>query len=221
MINDTVGWKHPEALRTDGRRAFTLMELIVVISIIVMLLGVLVPSFRAVKRQASTLAQKAELRNIEVGLEVWRVEHNMEYPESSTSGTTKYTFGAHKLAEAMFGRDLKGYDDLSTWDAEADEGGLPYTGSDREAQKLELGRIEAAQISQLTTVAIKVTYYKMVVLVQTVCQHMLSPIASRSDGLVLVLALRLVVQYFITERAVGCGICHLKNNNTILWIILG
>ena len=139
------------------KRGFTLIELIVVISIISLLIGVLVPSFNAVKRQAKSLGQKSQLRNIEIGLEVWRNSHDLEYPDSNAEGTTSVTYGAHKLAEALVGRDLLGFDNKSTWDAAADDGNpeiyaLPVPGvkDTRDDAHVELNSLDVAQMSQVT-----------------------------------------------------------------------
>jgi len=113
-------------IRTTGK-AFTLVELLLVISIIAMLIGIMVPVIGAAKRQAKTMAMKATLGAIGVGLEQFRNDQS-RYPDSSVrnDGTKEYCLvdaqevnagwsdgfidvGAHRLAEAMFGIDKDGY----------------------------------------------------------------------------------------------------------------
>ncbi len=102
-------------------KGFTLIELLVVISIIVMLLGILVPGMQAFKRNADNLKQKARFHSMEVGLELFYKDFH-EYPESKAlpGGTTGVVNGAHHLAEALFGRDIKGFDYKSNWYALTD-----------------------------------------------------------------------------------------------------
>lgn len=93
-----------------ARSGFTLMELLVVIAIIMMLIGILVPGMRGVKRIAKNLEQKSLFHAMEIGLETYRKDFG-DYPESrrKTDGSLYYT-GAQHFAEAMVGRDGRGYE---------------------------------------------------------------------------------------------------------------
>lgn len=86
------------------------MELLVVIAIIMMLIGILVPGMQGVKRIAKNLEQKSLFHNIDIGLETYRKDFG-DFPESKrkTDGTLFYT-GAQHLAEAMLGRDSRGFE---------------------------------------------------------------------------------------------------------------
>lgn len=108
------------------KRGFTIMELLVVISIIALLIGIMVPGVRKAKQVAMNLKQKCQLREIGIGLELWSNENDNEFPDSKALGTALFTTGAHHLAEAMLGRDGQGFDSLSTWDADADFPGDAY-----------------------------------------------------------------------------------------------
>ena len=135
------------------KHGFTLIELVVVVSIMALLIGILVPSFGNIKEQVKGVGQKAQLRDIALALESFRVENDFEYPDSYTEGTTYITTGSHKLAEALVGRDLQGFDDNSSWDAEADEGVVtiydPLVTTNRNKPILELNNIGAYQLSQI------------------------------------------------------------------------
>lgn len=142
------------------KRGFTLIELIVVIAIIALLIGVLVPSIGAIKIKAKALGQKSQLRDIGLGLEIWRNDHDLEYPDSDTGdpAALSTSSGAHRLAEALVGRDLLGFDNGSTWDADIDSATADLydptsaiSEANRDATRVELNNINVAQMGQITT----------------------------------------------------------------------
>ncbi|MCA9244479.1 MAG: prepilin-type N-terminal cleavage/methylation domain-containing protein, partial [Phycisphaerales bacterium] len=59
-------------LRTIGRRAFTLVELLTVVVIIGILIGILVPALNAVRRNATDTATKSGIQTIETGISVFQ-----------------------------------------------------------------------------------------------------------------------------------------------------
>lgn len=98
------------------RNGFTIIELLTVIAVIVLLVGILAPGIRKVKNMAKNIEQKAALHDIEVGLEAFRKDYN-DFPESNVKGTpTERVTGAQQLADAMIGRNGRGFDPLTTWD---------------------------------------------------------------------------------------------------------
>jgi prepilin-type N-terminal cleavage/methylation domain-containing protein len=109
-------------METKRKTGFTIVELLTVMAIIAILMGLLLPAMNAVRKAAKDVSQKAQFKSIETALEAFKNENGM-YPESSVSPTnvTRATVGAHKLAEALVGRDMKGYDPKSTWDADTDD----------------------------------------------------------------------------------------------------
>lgn len=97
-------------------KAFTIVELLTVISVITLIIGLLVPALNKVNRMAKNMKQKAQFHSITTSLEMFRSE-NEEYPASAQGGTSgSFICGAQKLAEALVGRDLQGLDPLSDRD---------------------------------------------------------------------------------------------------------
>ncbi|MEJ2702961.1 MAG: type II secretion system protein [Sedimentisphaerales bacterium] len=98
--------------QTSKRAAFTIVELLTVMSIIVILIGLLVPALNKVKQYATNVKQKAQFHSIDAALELFSSQFD-GYPDSSFSpaGTTgQYAYcGAEKLSEALMGQDLMGF----------------------------------------------------------------------------------------------------------------
>jgi type II secretory pathway pseudopilin PulG len=93
------------------KRAFTIVELLTVMSIIVILIGLLVPALNKVKRFATDVKQKAQLHSMDAAIELFNSEFN-GYPPSSaldTEPTPQAYCGAMKLCEALVGQDLLGF----------------------------------------------------------------------------------------------------------------
>ncbi|MFA6175205.1 MAG: type II secretion system protein [Phycisphaerae bacterium] len=103
---------------------FTLVELLTVMAVIAILIGLLVPALNLVRKMAKDTSQKAQFHSIGVSLDIFSGE-NDGYPESSVlpnyTTASNLTVGAQRLAEALVGRDMLGYDPQSSWDAYVDE----------------------------------------------------------------------------------------------------
>lgn len=144
--------------KQSGRRiAFTIVELLTVISIIAILIGILVPSLRAVRRTAREVKQKTQLHALDTALEAFRAAYG-DYPPSNLQDEDDAIYGgAFKLAEAMVGQDLLGFDIRSRWRADLSEridgAGTPlYSGRDRESRLgpyIELKHANAYEMRQL------------------------------------------------------------------------
>lgn len=95
--------------KSDKKAAFTIVELLTVMSIIVILIGLLVPALNQVKIFAKKVKQQAQFHSIGAALELFNSEFDT-LPDSSATGPDggKYC-GAMKLAEAMVGRDYMGF----------------------------------------------------------------------------------------------------------------
>lgn len=92
------------------KRGFTIVELLTVMSVIVILIGLLVPSLNKVKRYARDVKQKAQFHSIDVAMELFASEHD-GYPESKRYDEDGQVYpGALRLCEAMMGQDQMGYD---------------------------------------------------------------------------------------------------------------
>ena len=90
-------------------KAFTIIELLTVMSIIVILISLLVPSLNRVRRYARTVAQKAQFHDISKGLEMFKIDFD-EYPNSDANDTAGKDYcGAMKLCEALLGQDGLGF----------------------------------------------------------------------------------------------------------------
>ncbi len=89
-------------------RAFTIVELLTVMSIIVILIGLLVPALNKVKRFATDVKQKAQLHSIDAAIELFANEFG-GYPDSGALDPTGAAYcGSMKLTEAIMGKDLLG-----------------------------------------------------------------------------------------------------------------
>ena len=95
--------------KTKTKPAFTIVELLTVMSIIVILIGLLVPALTRVKRYARLVRQKAQFHSIGVALDLFSSEYD-GYPDSDQDDEEDLQYcGAMKLAEAMVGQDFKGF----------------------------------------------------------------------------------------------------------------
>lgn len=119
------------ARQPKKRAAFTIVELLTVMSIIVILIGLLVPALNRVRIFAKEVKQKAQFHSIEAAIELFNNAFD-GYPESSavdwtdpTTGGNMYC-GAMKLCEAMMGQDMLGFHTNSRFEA---DGSALYDGT--------------------------------------------------------------------------------------------
>ena len=128
------------------RRAFTIVELLTVIAVIAILLGLLIPSMNMARNAANVAKQKVQIASIDKALLLFRDDYG-DYPPSAYTPTGgEYYCGAQKLAEALFGLDLLGFNPDTLWDA----GMAAYisdTLADRKPRYLELDSVDVVNVS--------------------------------------------------------------------------
>jgi prepilin-type N-terminal cleavage/methylation domain-containing protein len=104
----------------NKKAGFTIVELLTVMSIIVILIGLLVPALNMAKQYAKKLKQMAMFHSIDAALELFNNEFD-GYPPSGALDpppTEASYCGAMKLCEAMMGQDLLGFHTNSVYRAD-------------------------------------------------------------------------------------------------------
>jgi prepilin-type N-terminal cleavage/methylation domain-containing protein len=101
------------------RRAFTLIELLIVVAIIAILAAIAVPNFLEAQTRAKVSRVNADLRTLATGIEAYRVDHN-RYPEG-TDNPNNYD----PAIVAFLGPLAPGYYTFRTRTA----GGAPFAGA--------------------------------------------------------------------------------------------
>jgi type II secretory pathway pseudopilin PulG len=129
----------PIIKQPNKERAFTIVELLTVMSIIVILISLLVPALNMVKRYARDVKQRAQFHSIGVALDLFHGEFD-DYPDSDAfDGAISYNYcGAMKLAEAMMGQDLLGLHPSSVFRSDGRNPALPVPYDDLYPSPLDL-----------------------------------------------------------------------------------
>jgi len=123
-------------VKMNNRKAFTIVELLMSITIIALLLGILVPSINMVNTKAKEKAQKAQFLTIDMALETFKQDYGdyppSEWHEGSTPAFTGRVYcGTQKLTEALLGWDLAGFHPKTSWRRDGYTGpGIPLGGID-------------------------------------------------------------------------------------------
>jgi len=94
---------------SNRKAAFTIIELLTVMSIIVVLIGVLVPALSKVRIYAKKVKQLAQFNSMQSAIELFNNENDGYPPSGALDGAGQHYCGAMKLCEAMMGRDLLGF----------------------------------------------------------------------------------------------------------------
>lgn len=76
----------------NNKRAFTLVELLVVISIIALLLAILMPSLQKVREQTKKITCLSGLRQLGLGCYLYAMDNNDKLPPATTSGVSSGTY---------------------------------------------------------------------------------------------------------------------------------
>ena len=111
--------------QSNRKAAFTIIELLTVMSIIVVLISVLVPALSKVRRYAKKVKQLAQFNSMQSAIELFSNENDGYPPSGALDGTGQSYCGAMKLCEAMMGLDLLGFHPDSVFRAD----GLDATGT--------------------------------------------------------------------------------------------
>lgn len=99
----------PTINQAKRKGAFTIVELLTVMSIIVILIGLLVPALNKARRYATLVRQKAQLHSMDAAIELFNNEYG-SYPASGARDPDGLAYcGAMKLCEALMGQDLLGF----------------------------------------------------------------------------------------------------------------
>ena len=108
------------AKQTKRKAAFTSVELLTGMSIIVILIGLLVPALNRVRIYAREVKQNAQFHSIEAAIELFNNAFD-GYPESGGLDPAGESYcGAMKLCEAMMGQDLLGFHTNSLFRADGE-----------------------------------------------------------------------------------------------------
>jgi len=120
----------------NKRKAFTIIELLTSMVIIVLLVGILLPSIVMVRRMAKETAQKAQFAAIDMALDAFKQDYG-DYPPSDwregdgINPPGRIYCGAQKLTEALLGWDLQGFDPNTVWRRDGyTETAIPIGGHD-------------------------------------------------------------------------------------------
>lgn len=112
--------KKGPALRSASEEGFTIIELLTVMSIIIILIGVLVPALNKTRAFAKKVTQYGQFHEISKALELFRNDHSETYPDSGAADPCTPPVGycgAMKLCEALLGQDGMGFNPLSQFTA--------------------------------------------------------------------------------------------------------
>lgn len=93
----------------DKKTGYSIIELLTVMTIIVILIGLLLPAFNSIRRYSRVVRQKGQFHDMGSALEMFRIDFD-EYPDSTWYDPCNVPYcGAMKLCEAMAGQDGLGF----------------------------------------------------------------------------------------------------------------
>lgn len=111
--------------RRFNKKAFSIVELLTIMSILVLIMSLLLPALNQVRKHGKKVKQKAQFHSISVAMELFNAEWD-GFPDSDALGADSQPYcGAMKFCEAMVGQDLLGYHPASVFRRDDDD---PVTG---------------------------------------------------------------------------------------------
>ena len=72
------------------KRAFTLIELMIVMAVIAILVGIALPRFKGMREEANFTKAEGELRTLKIAIESYAMHHSDTYPASSDTPYADY-----------------------------------------------------------------------------------------------------------------------------------
>jgi len=73
-------------MRTQVKRAFTLIEILIVVVILGILAAIVIPQFSDASTEANEANVRSQLQTLRGQLELYKVQHNDEFPDLATNG---------------------------------------------------------------------------------------------------------------------------------------
>lgn len=124
-------------IQVNRKAAFTIVELLTVMSIIVILIGLLVPAINMAKRYAQLVKQRAQFHSMDGAIELYNTEFEGYPPSGAFDAAGESYCGAMKLCEAMMGQDLMGFHPNSIFRADGTDGaGFDFYNNDTESARI-------------------------------------------------------------------------------------
>jgi len=73
-----------------GKKGFTIIEMLIVISIIAVLVGIGLPRLRSMQMEGDYAKAAGELRTLQAGVESYYIHNSRAYPSQATSASTSW-----------------------------------------------------------------------------------------------------------------------------------
>jgi prepilin-type N-terminal cleavage/methylation domain-containing protein/prepilin-type processing-associated H-X9-DG protein len=108
----------------DRNRAFTLVELLVVIGIIALLISILLPALNKARAQAQRTACLSNLRQLGVGMRMYANDHADRLPNANPANTVNDWTATNRVLVALYERYVKG---AKAFHCPSDEDAVPTT----------------------------------------------------------------------------------------------